>query len=118
MVLSETINILRNWKKKYLGGPKEVYHRFKYIAPSSDLSLLTHNLAFKVILRRFEVVFWCLEWEIENAALFKRLTKINSNLPMIILYYDFNNDKYIMYYRPVYLGVFTSNYKINFAIRT
>ena len=39
------------------------YHRFMFIAPSSDHSLLTLNLPFKVILRRFEVVFWCLECE-------------------------------------------------------
>ena len=47
-----------------------LYHRFMYkcIAPSSDHSLLTLNLPFKVILRRFEIVFWCLEWEL-NAAL-------------------------------------------------
>ena len=36
---------------------------FMYIAPSSDYSLLTIKLPFKVILRRFEVVFWCLEGE-------------------------------------------------------
>ena len=33
-----------------------------YKAPSSDCSL-TLNLSFKVILRQFQVVFWCLEWE-------------------------------------------------------
>ena len=41
----------------------DFYHRFVYIASSSDHSLLTLNLPFKVILRKFEVVFWCLEWE-------------------------------------------------------
>ena len=44
-------------------SPWEFYHRFMYIAPSSDHSLLTLNLPFKVILRRFEVVLDCLEWE-------------------------------------------------------
>ena len=39
------------------GGGQEFYHRFMYIAPSSDSSLLTLNLLFKVILKRFEVVF-------------------------------------------------------------
>ena len=44
-------------------GPQEFYHRFMYIAPSSDHLLLTVIPPFKVILRRFEVVFWCLEWD-------------------------------------------------------
>ena len=61
------------------------YHRFIYIAISSNHSdsLLTLNLLFKVILWRLEVVFWCRG---ENSALFKRLIKIHSNLP-ILLYY-------------------------------
>ena len=45
------------------GGWREIYYKFMYIAPSSDWSLLTLDLPFKVILRRFKVVFWCLEWE-------------------------------------------------------
>ena len=40
--------------------PREFYHRLMYKAPSSDHSLLTLNLPFKVILRKFDVVFWCL----------------------------------------------------------
>ena len=55
-----------------------------YIAPSSGESLLNLNVPFTLILRRFEVVFWCLEWE---CCTFKRLMKIPSNLP--ILYYGF-----------------------------
>ena len=43
-------------KKKIPRAPQEFYHRFMYIAPSSDL-------LFKVTLWRFEEVFWCLEWE-------------------------------------------------------
>ena len=39
------------------GCPQELYHRFMYIAPSSDHLWLTYNLLFKVILERFEVVF-------------------------------------------------------------
>ena len=34
-----------------------------YIAPSSGHISLNFNMPFKLILRRFEVVFWCLEWE-------------------------------------------------------
>ena len=34
-----------------------------HIAPSSDHSLLTSNLPFELILRKFEFVFWCLVWE-------------------------------------------------------
>ena len=49
IVLSETINILRNLKKENGGCPQEVYHRFMYQASSSDNSLLTLNLPFKVI---------------------------------------------------------------------
>ena len=43
-------------------------------------------MPFKLILRRLEVVFDV--WS-ENAALFERLMKIHSNLP--ILYYGFNH---------------------------
>ena len=74
IVLSKTINILRNLrgkkKKQNIGCPQECCHMFMYKDPSSDGSLVTLNLPFKVILRRFDVVFWCL-WECENAALFK-----------------------------------------------
>ena len=34
-----------------------------HIPPSSDHLLLTTKLPFKVILRKFEVVFWWLDWE-------------------------------------------------------
>ena len=37
-------------------APENFYQSFMYIAPSSDCSLLTPNLPFKVILRKFEVV--------------------------------------------------------------
>ena len=44
--------------------PRKFYHRFMYIAPSSVLCIeWTLICLFKLILRRFEVVFWCLEWE-------------------------------------------------------
>ena len=43
------------------GGGAKCYHWFMYIAPSSSLLILTSS--FKVLLQRFEVVFWCLEWE-------------------------------------------------------
>ena len=62
-VLSETINILKICKQnKFLGCPSEFYYKFMYIAPSGDHSLLTLNLPFQVILRRFEVVFCCLDF--------------------------------------------------------
>ena len=51
-----------------------------YIVPASVCSLLNLNVSFEFILRRFVV------WS-ENAAHFKRLMKILSNLP--ILYYGF-----------------------------
>ena len=34
-----------------------------YMTPSSDHSLITPNLSYKVILWNFGVVFWCLEWD-------------------------------------------------------
>ena len=73
IVLSETINILRNLHKKKrtysFGMPQEFYHRFMYIAPSSGEPLPNLNLPFKWILWRFEVVsdVWS-----ENAALFNK----------------------------------------------
>ena len=57
-----------------------------YIAHSSGRSLMNLNLPFKLSLRWFEVVFWCLQWEC--CAFEKRLMKIHSN-PQII-YYCFN----------------------------
>ena len=61
------MNILRILKRKkvtFSGCPWECYHyRFMYIAPSSSHSLLNLNVPFKLILRRFDVVFWCLEWD-------------------------------------------------------
>ena len=58
IVLSETINMLRNLQKIHIFGvPREFYHSFIYIVPSSDHSLLTLNMPFKVMLKRFEVVF-------------------------------------------------------------
>ena len=35
-----------------------------YIAPSSGHISLNFNMPFKLILRRFQVVFWYLEWEL------------------------------------------------------
>ena len=46
-------------KKEGGGGIlQKLYHIFMYIAPFSDHSLLTPNMPFKVILRKYEVVFW------------------------------------------------------------
>ena len=47
----------------FSGCPPKFYHRVMYIAPSSGHISLNFNMPFKFILRRFEVVFWCLEWE-------------------------------------------------------
>ena len=85
IILSETIDFLRKLHKTLLGCPRKFYHRVMYIAPSSGHISLYVNMPFTLILRRFEVVFWCLEWE---AALFERLMEIHSNPPM--LYYGFN----------------------------
>ena len=50
-------------KKTFSECPQKFCHRFMYIAPSSGCYLLNRNMPFKLILRRFEIVFWCLEWE-------------------------------------------------------
>ena len=50
-------------KLKFSGCPRKFYHRIIYIAPSSGHISLNFNMPFKLILRRFEVIFWCLEWE-------------------------------------------------------
>ena len=64
IVLSETINNLRNLKKKrFRVALQQIYHRVIYIVPSSGHSLVNLNIPFTLILRRFAVVFWCLEWE-------------------------------------------------------
>ena len=47
----------------FSGCPRKFYHRVMYIAPSSGHISLNFNVPFKLILRRFELVFWCLEWE-------------------------------------------------------
>ena len=44
-------------------APEHFTHRFMNIAPSSGEPLPSLDLPIKWILRRFEVVFWCLEWE-------------------------------------------------------
>ena len=67
--LEPLINILRKLHKtKFLGCSRKFYHRVMYmhVAPSMDHILFNLNLPFKWILRRFEVVFWCLEWECCN----------------------------------------------------
>ena len=48
-------------KLTFLGCPPKCYHRD--IASSSGRIYLNLKLPFKLILRSFEVVFWCLEWE-------------------------------------------------------
>ena len=50
-------------KLTFSGCPRKFYHRVMYISPSSGHISLIFNMPFKLILRRFEVVFWCLEWE-------------------------------------------------------
>ena len=61
--LSETINFLRKLHKTNISGmPPKFYHRVMYIAPSSGHISFNFNLHFKLILRWWEVVFWCLEW--------------------------------------------------------
>ena len=54
-----------------------------YIAPSGDHSLLTYNVPFKVIQRKFEVIFLCL-FNSENDALLKGFMKIPSKPPMLL----------------------------------
>ena len=51
-----------------------------YIAPSSGHISLNLNMPVKFILKRFQIVFWRLEW---NAALFERLMEIHSNQPIL-----------------------------------
>ena len=70
--------------KKLLGCLQQFYHRFMYITPSSDHSLITLNLPVKVILQRFEVVFWCLELK---CCTFQKIYGNPFNQP--ILYYGF-----------------------------
>ena len=53
-------------KYNIFGMPPKFYHRFMNIhLPPSSVEPLPHiNLPWnKWIVRRFEVVFWCLEWE-------------------------------------------------------
>ena len=62
IILSETINILRKLHKTNISRcPRKFYHRVVYIAPSSGHEWLKLSLPLKLILRRFEVVFWCLD---------------------------------------------------------
>ena len=85
--LSETVNFLRklHLTKHFWDAPEN--STMMYIAPSSGHISLNFNRPFQLILRWFEVAFWCLGWS-ENAALFERLMEIHSNPP--ILYYGFN----------------------------
>ena len=49
-------------QKKIIGeAPDDMIALCTCIAPSSNCSLLTLNLPFEVILRRFVVVFWCMD---------------------------------------------------------
>ena len=71
----------------FSGCPRNVYHRVMYIAPSSGHTVLNLNLPFKVVLRRFEVVFWYLEWECctfwkINGNSFKSTNTINVHVYM------------------------------------
>ena len=61
IILSETINILRNLHTlTKFRCHREFSHTLMYIAPSSGHSLITPKLSFKFILMKFEVVFCCL----------------------------------------------------------
>ena len=64
IVWSETINIMRKLHKTNIFGdaPENFTIGLWYIAPSSGHELMNLDLPFKLILRRFEVVFWCVEW--------------------------------------------------------
>ena len=84
IILSEIINILRKKRKKIFEIPLRIYHRFMFIAPCSDGSLLNLNVPFKLILQIFRL--FSDVWS-ENTALFERLMKIHSIPP--ILYYGF-----------------------------
>ena len=48
IVLSETINILRNLGEEIIGAPHNFTMDFMHIAPSSDRSLLTLNLSLNL----------------------------------------------------------------------
>ena len=68
---SYLLNGLSNIVKIFSLVSKNILHIFfwvqcsfkAYIAHSSGRSLMNLNLPFKSILRWFEVVFWCLQWE-------------------------------------------------------
>ena len=62
MFYLKPITVLRNLKKKNWDVPKNFTIGF-CTTPSCDHSWLTLKLPFKIILRKFEVVFWCLGWE-------------------------------------------------------
>ena len=85
IVLSETINILRNLHKaNILGMSRKFYQRFMYIAPSSGYALIFFFFFFfllQVGLRLFSDV--CMS---ENAALFERLMEIRSTPTNTILW--------------------------------
>ena len=68
--------------------PPNIVRRVMYIAPSCGHILLNLKLPFKLILRRSEVVFWCLEWE---CCTFWKIDGNHSNPP--ILCYGFNHVK-------------------------
>ena len=60
--LSETINFQDAPQNSTI--ELHVYiHMYMYITPSSGHISLNFNMTFKFIIRRAEVVFWCLEWE-------------------------------------------------------
>ena len=73
----------KNCIKLTFSGCPINFTKVMYIAPSSGDILLNLNLLFKVMLRRFVVVFWCLEWEIWECCNFERLMEIHSN-PLIL----------------------------------
>ena len=62
--LSDTINFLRKLHKTiHFRDAPENSIIVMYIAPSSGHISLKFDMPFKLILRSFEIVFWCMEWE-------------------------------------------------------
>ena len=75
-----------------------------YIAPSSGHEWLNLKLPFKFILRSFEVVFWCLEWE---CCTFWKIDGNSFKSTNTILYYGFKDfPRYMYTYMYVHVSLF------------
>ena len=77
----------------FLGCPRKFYHRVVYIAPSSGHESVNHNLPFELILRRFEVVFWYLEW---NCCTFKNIDGNSFKSTNTIILHGFKVSNHIL----------------------